>query len=372
DMYDFRSENERRNSSALDLSLAGRFGAGGLQHDVSLGWLQSRFTSRFQRQAYNWAGTGNISGLIPTIADPSLTDENTNRDERSDELYLRDAVQLGTQWQAWLGLRHTRLERESVRTDGSRATHYSQSFTTPWLALGFSFSRQHLIYASWGRGIESDVVPNRSRYQHAGEALPALRSEQIELGLKAGSNLVDWSINTFAIERPVWRDIGTCDIDGSCIRKADGWARHRGIEAQADLKWQGGGLLASAMQLHARRAGSADASLNGLKPANTPESLLKLQGRQAVLAGLQLQLGLVHEGPRAVLPDNSITLPGWTRIDAGARIEQALGRQLLTWRIGVDNLTDRRAWKESPYQYEHVYLYPLAPRTWRASLEVQL
>ncbi|MDN3922786.1 TonB-dependent siderophore receptor [Roseateles violae] len=372
DMYDFRSENEHRDSDALDLSLAGKFTTAGLRHDFGAGLLLSRFKSRFQRQAYNWAGTGNISGIPRATPDPSLTDENTNRDESSRELYLRDAIQLGADWQAWLGLRHSWLERDSVRTDGSRATHYKQDFTTPWLGLSYALSPQLMAYASWGEGIESTVVPNRSRYTNAGQALPALRSEQFELGLKAGSNTVDWSINVFDITRPLWRDIGSCDVAASCTTTADGEARHRGIEAQADLKWQGGGLLASAIKLRARREGSADPALNGLTPPNTPETTLKLLARQGVLPGLQLQTGLVYEGPRPVLPDNSVAIPGWTRLDAGARYDQVWGGQLLIWRVGVDNLADRRAWKESPFQYEHVYLYPLAPRTWRASLEIQL
>ncbi|MGN6827629.1 TonB-dependent siderophore receptor [Paucibacter sp. M5-1] len=373
-VWDFRSENERRDSDALDLSLAGRFIAAGLRHELSTGLLLSRFESRFQRQAYNLVGVGTIDGKTEVGADPSLTDENTNRDERSREFYLRDSIQLGAQWQAWLGLRHTRLTRDSVRTDGSRPTHYSQSFTTPWLGLSYALSSQHVVYASWGEGVESEVTPNRSRYTNAGQALPALKSEQFEIGFKAGSNTVDWGINVFDTQRPAWRDVGTCDDnDNSCTRVADGEARHRGVEAQADLKWRGGGLLASAMKLRARRQGSADPSLNGLKPANVAERSLKLQARQNIgLPGLQLQAGLVYEGARAVLPDNSLSIPSWTRLDLGARYEHSLGNQLLIWRVGVDNASNRRAWKESPFQYGHVYLYPLAPRTWRASLELSL
>lgn len=372
-VWDFRSDNERRDSDALDLSLAGRFTAAGLRHELSTGLLLSRFESRFQRQAYNLVGVGTIDGKTQVGADPSLTDENTNRDERSREFYLRDTIQLGAQWQAWLGLRHTRLTRDSVRTDGSRPTHYSQSFTTPWLGLSYALSSQHMVYASWGEGVESEVTPNRSRYTNAGQALPALKSEQFEIGFKAGSNSVDWGINVFDTQRPAWRDVGTCDDDNSCTRVADGDARHRGVEAQADLKWRGGGLLASAMKLRARRQGSADISLNSLKPANVAESSLKLQARQNVgLPGLQLQAGLVYEGARAVLPDNSLSIPSWTRLDLGARYEQSVGNQLLIWRVGVDNAANHRAWKESPFQYGHVYLYPLAPRTWRASLELSL
>ncbi|MCV2370122.1 TonB-dependent siderophore receptor [Roseateles oligotrophus] len=377
DMYDYRSENERRNSEALDLSLAGKLMTGGITHHINTGVLLSRFNSRFQKQAYNWAGTGTIDGKAITIADPSLTDENTNRDERSNEFYLRDAMQLGASWQAWAGLRHTRLERDSVRTNGSRATSYAQSVTTPWLGLSYAINSQLTAYASWGEGVESEVTPNRKRYgDAAGRALPALTSRQIEAGLKSGSKLVDWSLNWFDISRPKWADLGECSDSkpGSCVRRADGSASHQGLEAQADLKWAGGGLLASAMQLKARREGSADAANNGLRPENVAERSLRLQARHdiAALSGLQLQAGLAYEGPRAVLADNSVFIPGWTRLDAGARLEQAFGRQMLVWRVGVDNLANKRAWKESPFQFGHVYLYPLAPRTFRASLEYHL
>lgn len=69
-----------------------------------------------------------------------------------------------------------------------------------------------------------------------------------------------------------------------------------------------------------------------------------------------------------VLPDNSVATPGWTRVDIGVRYTQRLGAQTLVWRLGVDNLADHRAWQEAPFQFGHAYLYPLAPRTWHASV----
>jgi iron complex outermembrane recepter protein len=49
-----------------------------------------------------------------------------------------------------------------------------------------------------------------------------------------------------------------------------------------------------------------------------------------------------------------------------------VGKQTWIWRAAVDNLANRRAWRESPWQFQHSYLYPLAPRALRASLEVRL
>jgi len=374
DLYDFRSDGERRDSSALDLSLSGKFSTAGVRHELTAGVLFSRFKSRFGDEVYTPVGTGNVNGQVqlPDAVEPYAG--NTNRDERSTELYLRDSIQLGADWQAWLGLRHTSLHRESALTDGTERTSYPQSFTTPWLGLSYAISRELMAYASWGEGIESNVVPNRPIYSNRGQALPAMKSRQVEAGLKAGTRAVDWSLAVFDIRQPAWRDScdGTGDKD-SCTTVADGRAHHRGIEASADLKWRGGGVLASAMRLRARNEGSTvDPTLNGLQPVNVPQTMLKLQARQDLLPGVQLQGGLVYEGPRAVLPDNSVFIPGWTRLDLGARIEQNWGKQLLIWRAGIDNLADRRAWRESPYQYDHVYLYPLAPRTFRASLEIRL
>jgi iron complex outermembrane receptor protein len=48
---------------------------------------------------------------------------------------------------------------------------------------------------------------------------------------------------------------------------------------------------------------------------------------------------------------------------------QSMSGTTLVWRVGLDNAFDRRAWRESPYEYEHVYLFPLEPRTWHASVE---
>ncbi len=373
DLYDFRSEGERRDSQALDLYVAGRAALAGMAHRFSIGVLSTRFDSRFGRQAYNYVGSGTVDGLTRLPADPSLTDENTNRDERSTELHVQDRVSLAEHTSLWVGLRHSRLQRDSVRTDGSRATAYGQSFTTPWLALSQALGDDGTAYASWGQGVESEVAPNRPSYSNAGRPLPALKSHQVEAGYKQSGRTLDWRVAGFDIERPEWRDIGTCDTAASCVKRADGSSRHTGVEAEAE--WRSGALSlrGSAMALRARRDSSADASLNGKRPTNVPASSLKLQGAYniAALPGLAVLGFITHEGERMVLPDNSVATPGWTRIDLGARYSQRLaGIGTAVWRVGIDNLANQRAWKEAPYQYGHAYLYPLAPRVLHASVAV--
>jgi iron complex outermembrane receptor protein len=373
DLYDYRSENERRRTNALDLSLQGKLKTGSLDHAVTVGALQSRVRNRFQGQAYNFVGTGNIDGTLITPADPALTGTNTNRDERSTELYARDALAITDRLTAWLGLRNTRITRDSVTTDGTEPTHFSKSFTTPWLAASYAFAPDQLVYASWGRGVESNVVPNRPRYSNANEVF-STKSRQAEVGLKGSTDSLEWTLAAFDIQRAQTSDFGTCDLDDTCTTRLDGTAHHRGVEASA--AWHQGvwTLSGGAQWLHARIEGSALPSIDGNQPTNVPARTLRVQAGYDVssLPGLNLQTKLSYESRRMVLPDNSATIPGYARVDAAMRYETKLAGAQTTWRAGIDNLFDRRAWRESPYQFSHVYLYPLAPRTLRLSVQVDL
>jgi iron complex outermembrane receptor protein len=375
DLYDYRSENEHRRSDALDLSLAGRATTGSVRHQLTGGMLFTRFRMRSQGQAYNWVGVGRIDGSVVVPSDPTITYPNTDRDERSTEWYLRDAMQLTPEWGLWAGLRHSRLRRESVGTDDSAPVSYPQSFTTPWLALTYQLAPRTIAYASRGRGVESEVAPNLpDLYTNAGQPLPALKSRQAEIGIKHGGESVDASAALFDIDRPATADL--CDAGTPpCTRVIDGSARHRGAEVL--LSWRGGPwqLHGSAMWLNAERQGAVQqAELNGRRPPNVAARTARIQAvHQPVgVPGLSLLASLVYEGNRMVLPDNSVHIPGWTRLDLGARYVQTFGDTSLTWRIGLDNATDKRAWKEAPYQYGHAYLFPMAPRTWRVALQADI
>ena len=373
--WEYISENERRNSQAVALSVTGEVHAAGIQHRLQIGVLQTRYSGRPQDQVFDIAGPGNIDGSLQAPPSAGFTGANTRREERSTELHLSDVMQLAPAWQLWAGARHTRLQRDSERSspasDGLRATAYSQSATTPWLALAHSFNASTLLYASWGQGLESDVAPNRARYTNAGQALPALKSRQFELGLKHSADGVNAAATLFDIDRPQAADIGDCDAVASCTRRADGSARHRGLELQASLEQAAWTLQASALLLDAQRLGSALPGVNGTRPVNVPERSLRLglEWRVPAVQGLALQASVAAEGDRLVLPyDPSIRIGGWARVDVGMRWRHSLAGSTLTWRAGIDNLADRRAWKESPYQFGHSYLYALPARQWRASV----
>ncbi len=376
DYYDFRSANEKRRLNAASLNLKGKLVSGAITHDLSFGLLTSKVRNRFQDQAFNLVGLGNIQGTALVPADPALTIPSTNRDERSVELSAQDAIRWGEQFTTWLGVRHTRLRRESVLTDGSTGTSYQQNLTTPWLAASYKIDPETTAYASWGQGIESQVVPNNSAlYTNPGVALPALKSRQFEIGIKGGTAPLAWQLAWFDIKRPA-TNIDFCNRTFSlCTGQFDGRAVHRGLEASTQWTQGSWRLGAGATVLDAKRQGTElEPAANGKRPPNVPNVVLRAQAgwKLASVPGLELQGQLSHEGRRAVLADESVMLPAWTRFDAALRYETKLGGTATSWSLGVDNLANKRYWRESPYQFGHVYLYPGAARTFRVSFTAAL
>jgi iron complex outermembrane receptor protein len=375
-LYDFRSDGERRQTRDLDVSVDGRFTTGPLRHAATAGVLETVFTGRFNDEAYNFVGIGTSDGLtmIPDSEDnPTPTTPNTDRTERSTEFYLRDSVQVGDDWAVWAGVRHTRLHRQTAETasgNAEAATDYRQSFATPWVAVSRQLTDRDMVYLSWGEGVESSVTPNLPIYRDPGQVQPSTLSRQWEAGFKHAAGADQWGVSVYDIEQPQYSDVA--DDAGLLVHVRDGNKRSRGVEGEAQTRLGALTLRASAMAQRVRNEGSSDPTL-GRIPTNVPDRSVKLLADYAIaqLPGLSVLANMAYEGKREVFPDDSAQIPGWTRFDLGARYTQALGATTLVWRAGVDNLFDRRAWREAPYQYDHAYLFPLEPRTFHASIEAK-
>ncbi|MDO9003008.1 MAG: TonB-dependent siderophore receptor [Aquabacterium sp.] len=377
DVYDYQSEAEKRISQALNIALQSKpIKVGGTAHALRLAALRTSQRTDLNSSAFNpLSGPGNISGEFgPYARNPLITTAQHIRHLKNTELSVSDAITLSDQWHAWLGLRHTQLHRYvALSTQSLAGKTAEQTFTTPWAALGYTFAPKRQVYASWGEGVESpnapDTTPAFAAYANAGEPLPAQKSRQFEIGVKGQETEWGWALNAFQIHRP---QAGTINTLPDPTYTLDGQAVHTGLEGQLQSHWGPWDLNASAMLLHAERQGSANAQLNGKQPVNVPDYTFKLSAdyKVAMLQGLTLQGQLVHEGRRMVLEDNSISIPAWSRVDTGLRYVQGWRQQgALTWRLGIKNLFDTRAWREAPLQFNHAYLFPLARRTVTASVQ---
>ena len=369
DLYDWRSDNEHRRVNALQSEVAGQVQLGGLRHDLAVGIMRTRNDLITQPYAYNWAGVGSVFAPYTSSAAPEAIYANTNRSESATELSLRDRVTLDARNTLWAGLRHSRIDRASVNTDGSSPLQVQNSVTTPWVALSHALNPTTTVYSSYGQGIELDAAPNLPIYSNAGQPLAALRSKQVEVGLKQNQGPVRWQAAWFDITRPQSAD--GCDANGLCMRQIDGQTRNRGLELSGAFS-QGPWLLhASSAWIQSERQNAViDPSVNGQRGLNVPNVVMRAlaQYRWRDLPGLRTSLRLSHEGQRQVLEDGSLPLPAWTTLDLAAHYDTRVQGLRTEWTLAIDNLTDKHYWRESPKQFGHYYLYPGAPRTARITV----
>ena len=220
-----------------------------------------------------------------------------------------------------------------------------------------------MLYASWGTGDESDVVPNNPRYINRGELLPALRASSSNWAQGRRCDNGEWTRGRASTSR------GRCPATSAAATSTtaapgprDGSAVHRGIEASVAralrrvVRWAAARMAARAARRQRQRQPE--------RPAPDQRAGLHAEAAAAATAcracpGLELLANGLYESDRIVLPDNSLQHPqrdaGWTW---ALRYEQPLGQGTLIWRAGIDNLFNQNAWRESPYQFGHVVPVP--------------
>jgi iron complex outermembrane recepter protein len=389
DIYDYRSENERRKMASQEAWLRASFSTGSVKHDTRITLLRNRYSERFAPfQTYNFAGTINALAPTPLPAAPDALDANTLYDRASTELSISDALTFNSQWSLWLGLRRTQLNAQSIRNNGLYPTNYQQSFTTPWVAINYKPTAGSLVYLSAGQGVESEVVPNRSsRFTNAGAALPALKSKQVELGAKLslpawGTQLALGQLNiaAYQISKPFADDVvlGTDPLPTRIAGARE--AKHQGLEVQWQQAISGSvDVLVSGAITNARQSKKNDVTLVNKRVTNVePFSLTFAVGWQPS-AALRWQNTFSYNAGKPVTADNGVQLKSATQWDtwlnyqlvnkgSGASSSATYGTDI-TLRVGVDNVLDKRYWRDAPTQsWGGLYLFAAQPRTFRVGI----
>jgi iron complex outermembrane receptor protein len=377
-IHDYRGENEHRNSDALQTDLRGLLMLGSFEHRFKLGLMRQR---QINRMPYTTAdtllgSTNAVNGGLTGAAGATQYWLNTNNSDYNTEVSLNDQVRLTERTYLWLGLRHTQLNRQSLQTDGQNEVKDTRGISTPWLALSQQLTDHHTVYFSYGQGLEAEATPNLNSYTNQGQPLPAMRSTQREVGLKSQFKRTSLQATWFDITRPVTTNGLACtSTAGSCTRQIDGQTHHQGLELSAQTKltqWDFGG---SAMWLDAKRENaSVEATMNGQRPINVPEYILRgmIEYRYTSVVGLRSGLRMSHEGERNVTETGNITLPAWTTVDATTHYNTKVNNVASSWTLAINNLANKHYWRESPKAYGQYFLYPGAPRTLRATVVFHL
>jgi iron complex outermembrane receptor protein len=210
-------------------------------------------------------------------------------------------------------------------------------------------------------------------FSNPGQVLPALKSEQTEIGVKwqAHPRLL-LTAAAFSIDKPYADDLpGTTPPTRVAGAKT---ARHRGFELAATGRvGEALSLQASLMALDARYTQALDPALVGQQVTNVPryKSSLFADYKVAALPGFAVNALATLESAKSVTANGSVELPSAWQLDAGLSYQQRIAGKSTLWRLNVENLTNRIYWREAPTtDWGGIYLFPSTPRTLRASATI--
>lgn len=348
DVYDFRSENEKRKNNVVQFYLNHQFEFLKTQNKISLSYQNRNVTEIFDKQAYNYSGIGSIDGNSQTPENSILSDENTNKKFSADELTFFHQLQY-QKISTTMGLKYASISKKSIRTNETRATDIKQNFMLPWATLSYT-NENNLIYTSYSEGIESYVTPNKLGYSYPGQNIPDAVSRQIELGFK-NTNKNIYGFSLFYMTRPQIED-------SAPIYTIDGQQKNIGAEINSEVIFDNYKFDISGLFLQAK---TENAEINKIKnnktTINTPQTKIKigLDYNFESIQGLSLNSIYHFSSERFMTADNNLTLPSWMTLNVGC---QYLWNKTNTISLRIDNLTDNKYWKESPTQFGHIYLFP--------------
>ena len=380
DGYTYRFDNTREDRvDTGELGLRGKFRTGSIGHawvvSASYFQLETKNAYRFDfnnRQATNLyrpvrapepafsvgAGGGN------DLASPALTTRT-----RLTSLALGDTLSLlDDRFLLTLGARHQSLRIESYAyTTGTPAQPYDDSRVSPLVGAVYKATEALSVYANYIEGLsKGDTAPATAT--NSGDMLAPYVSRQRELGVKYEAGRLGLGAAVFSTDKP--RAVG--GATGTAFT-ADGQDRHRGLELTAyGEAARGLRVLGGWTWLDAKQQQTGSAATEGKRTLGIPRTQgnLGVEWDVAGLQGLAIDARVLYTGSVFADSANTLRVPSWTRLDVGVRYLMDVQDRLVTWRLRIDNLTDRDYWASSGGYPDAGYLVIGSPRTVSLSASV--
>lgn len=372
DISDYRSPDDTRQHDELQATLSGAFATGNIGHELTVGTSALRRTVARRKSVNEWIGTGNIYQdnveLSPT--DEPLKPKHRRLDSRQYGLFFSDRISLNEQWQVLLGGRQLRLDEESYDENGISQRHTRRSEFLPNAALLYKPQADTTLYLSYSKGLSlGGEAPWFT--SNDGEILAPTTSRQLEAGFKRDWQGLSLGAALFRIDQAL--QYSRPNDDGTLTYVQQGKQRNIGLElsasGQASRNLQ---LLASAAAIRARALDSGTEAYEGHQAVNVPRVRASLSADYQVpgVQGLSLLGGLQYSGSKYANPSGTVKVADYTVFNLGSRYTTRIEGYETVLRLTVDNLFDKRYWRDTGAYQGDGYLFPGDPRTARLSATV--
>lgn len=371
DIYDFRSPDDTRRNDEVEAAMTGQFSTGTLRHELTFGTSAFRRTVDTRGTFNEFVGSGNIHEVPETVAPADLPLPHTERrlDSRQYGLFMVDRITFDEHWQTVLGGRQVRLDEQAYGEDGSDARHTRRSLFLPQVAVIYKPVVNLSLYTSYSKGL---ALGGTAAWftRNASEILAPTLSRQLEVGAKYDWRRISFTAALFQARQAY--QYSRPENDGTFTYAQQGEQKNTGLELGASGRVSDRlQLSASFAAIRARVEGSGTAAYDDHQVLNVPRYRGSLQADYSLpIRGLALLGGVQYSASKYADREGSVRVDDYALFNIGSRYSTRIGDYDTVLRLSVDNLFDKRYWRDAGEYLGDDYLFMGAPRTARLSASV--
>jgi len=372
DIYDYRSPDDTRRDDEVQAALTGLFDTAGLGHELTFGTSAFRRVIDKRAAVNEWLGSANIDQEAPTYAptDVPLNDSHRALDSRQYGLFVTDRIRFNEQWQTVLGGREVRLDEKAFDSDGNQARHTQQYVFLPQAALIYKPIENLSLYTRYSKGLSlGGSAPWFA--SNKDETLAPTTSRQIEAGVKYDWHRISFAAAVFQMRQAY--QYAKPDGTGNFTYVQQGQQKNTGLELSAN-GWATDRLqiASSVAAIRARVSGSGTPDYEGHQAINVPELRASVYADYALpwVNGLAVLGGVQYSAKKYANRTGNVEVGDYAVVNVGSRYTTKLDGYETVFRLSVDNLFDKRYWRDAGEYMGDDYLFQGAPLTARLSATV--
>lgn len=351
----------------------GKFDTGFVSHSVNVGY--SALTKR-EKTSYGMALTPQATNIYDTspVAAPTntyfggdLDDPRPTSRVRTEGLLLSDTLGfVDDKILLTVGARHQKVvvrnyaygtaeEDTDARFTKSRWTPGYGLVVKPWETV--SFYANHIEALQPGDTASSGAV-------NVGQVTGISLSKQNEVGMKVDYGNIGGTLALFEIKKPTGIINPQTNVFGLY-----GEQRNRGVELNVfGEPIYGVRLNGSATWLDPKMSKTEDGTWDGKNAIGVANFYTVLSAEYDIkpIEGLTALARVTHSGSQYANEANTKKLDSYTTLDLGMRYRMKVQQNDLTWRLGVENVTNEKYW--SGVESYGTYIYQGDPRELKLSL----
>ena len=377
DIYDFRSPDDSYLTNQFKAGLNGQFSTGTWQHKLSLE-LSQTYKRHAQYDAINKpVGTGNI--YTDTVSyDPSgatLGKHYKSLNSQQTALNLLDQIDFNNTWSAVVGgkLLHLNESAYDANANNIRDTNFNR-FLPQFAVMYQPWEKTH-VYASYAKGLSEGGQapwyaygnPDKGIEGNAYATLAPVHSTQYELGFKQQWQALLFTATLFNLKQ----DHQYTNADHYFL--TEGEQHNLGLELGLQGRIGQNLDMTSTLALTRSRLQDIQSSeYQGHQTQNVPTvrlaSYISYQVPQ--VEGLRLLAGMQYSDRKYANKSGTVEVPSYTVFNLGSAYNfRAYGYEN-TLRLNVDNVFNKKYWRDVGSFFGDDYLFLGTPRTAQLSWTV--